>query len=158
MSNKKIKVVHILEGFLGGTGTYMCTVLPQLAHKGFDVTLIGSTNRSCPNAQTKISQLRASGVKVHTIPMFRGIKPLKDIYSFAIILRMLLRKKFDIIHTHCSKAGALGRIAGFIVGAKARLHTPHCFAHPLFDCCSGCWTNHCVNHCFHSHQFCSHDR
>jgi glycosyltransferase involved in cell wall biosynthesis len=106
----------------------MCTVLPQLAHKGFDVTLIGSLNRCCPNAQTKISELRASGVNVHIIPMFRDINPLKDIYSFAIILRTLLKNKFNIVHTHCSKAGALGRVAGFMIGENARLHTPHCFA------------------------------
>lgn len=128
MHDKKIKVVHILEGFWGGTSTYICTVLPQLVQKGFDVTLIGSLNRCCPDAQTRISELRASGVKVHIIPMYREINPLKDIYSFAIILRLLLRNKFDIVHTHCSKAGALGRVAGFLAGKNTRLHTPHCFA------------------------------
>lgn len=128
MRDKTIKVVHILEGFIGGMSTYVCTVLPQLAQKGFDVTLICSLNRCCPDARTRISELRASGVKVHIIPMYRGIRPLKDIRSFAIILRLLLRNRFDIIHTHCSKAGALGRVAGFLAGKNARLHTPHCFA------------------------------
>jgi glycosyltransferase involved in cell wall biosynthesis len=128
MHDKKIKIVHILEGFMGGASTHIRTVLPQLVQKGFDVTLIGSLNRCCPDAHTRISELRASGVKVHIIPMYREIKPLKDIQSFAIILRLLLRNNFDIIHTHCSKAGALGRVAGFLIGKNTRLHTPHCFA------------------------------
>jgi glycosyltransferase involved in cell wall biosynthesis len=128
MYDKKIKVVHILEGFLGGTSTYMCTVLPQLVQKGFDVTLIGSLNRSYPEAHTRISELRASRVKIHIIPMYREINPLKDIYSLVIIMRLLLVSKFDIVHTHCSKAGTLGRIAGVLTGRSVRLHTPHCFA------------------------------
>lgn len=125
---KIIKVVHILEGFLGGTCTYICTVLPQLAQKGFDVTLIVSLNRCCPDAQTRISELKLSGVHVHVIPMCREISLLRDLRSFVIILCLLSKNKFDIIHTHCSKAGALGRVAGFLTGKKVRLHTPHCFA------------------------------
>jgi glycosyltransferase involved in cell wall biosynthesis len=128
MNERKIKIVHILEGFLGGTCTYICTVLPQLARKGFDVTLIVSLNRCCPDAQTRISELKFSGVHVHVIPMCREISLLRDIRSFVIILCLLYKSKFDIIHTHCSKAGALGRIAGFLTGKKVRLHTPHCFA------------------------------
>ena len=128
MQDKKLKVVHILEGFLGGTSTYMCTVLPQLVRKGLDVTLIISLNRCCPNAHTRISELRASGMKVNIVPMHREINPFTDAYSLVTILRLLSRNKFDIVHTHCSKAGALGRIAGFMAGNKVRLHTPHCFA------------------------------
>ncbi len=134
MNNRKIKIAHILEGFLGGTGTYLCTVLPQLVQKGFDVTLIGSTNRSDEDANTRISSLRESGIKVHIIPMCREINPIKDVHSFIIILNLLLKNKFDIIHTHCSKAGIFGRIAGTLSGVKLRLHTPHCFA---FTRCSG---------------------
>jgi glycosyltransferase involved in cell wall biosynthesis len=126
--DKKIKVVHILEGFLGGTSTYMCTVLPQLVQKGFDVTLISSLNRSYADAYTRISELRACGVKVYMIPMYREINPLKDIYSFVIIVCLLLKSRFDIVHTHCSKAGTLGRVAGVLTGRNVRLHTPHCFA------------------------------
>ena len=128
MQDKKLKVVHILEGFLGGTSTYMCTVLPQLVRKGLDVTLISSLNRACPNAHGRISELRASGVKVHIIPMHREINPFTDAYSLVMILLLLSKNNFDVVHTHCSKAGALGRIAGFITGNKVRLHTPHCFA------------------------------
>lgn len=129
-----IKVVHILEGFLGGTSTYMTTVLPELVGRGFDVTLVCSVNRCCPDASEKISGLRASGVKVHIVPMYRKISPFKDVYSFARVLRLLSKDRYDIVHTHCSKAGALGRIAAFLAGKKVRLHTPHCFA---FTRCSG---------------------
>ena len=130
----KTKVVHILEGFLGGTSTYMSTVLPELARKGYDVTLIGSVNRCSPDAAVKISELRANGVKVHIVPMYREINPFKNVYSFALVLRLLSENKFDIVHTHCSKAGTLGRVAAVLTGNRVRLHTPHCFA---FTRCQG---------------------
>lgn len=134
MINNKIKIVHIIEGFLGGTSTYLCSVLPQLVKKGFDVTLIGSINRSDKDANRRISLLQASGVKVNIIPMYREISPVRDVSSFITILRLLLKNKYDIIHTHCSKAGVLGRVAGILTGSRIRLHTPHCFA---FTRCSG---------------------
>lgn len=128
MQDKAIKVVHILEGFVGGMSTYVCTVLPQLAQNGFDVTLVCSLNRCCCDASARISKLRESGVKVHIIPMCREINPLKDTHSFAMVLHFLLKNKFDIVHTHCSKAGALGRIAAIVAGRNVILHSPHCFA------------------------------
>ncbi|MFC1676512.1 glycosyltransferase [Planctomycetota bacterium] len=128
MQSKPIQVVHIIEGFLGGTSTYFCAVLPQLVQRGFEVTLICSLNRCEPNAPALISKLRDSGVTVHIIPMQREINPLKDIYLLIIILRLLLKNKYDIVHTHCSKAGAIGRIAAVLAGKKIRMHTPHCFA------------------------------
>ena len=107
MQNKSIKIVHIIEGFLGGTCTYMCTVLPELSKRGFDVTLITSINRSCEDTKTKISALRESGVKVEIIPMYREINPFRDMYSLISITSLLRKNKYEIIHTHCSEAGFL---------------------------------------------------
>jgi glycosyltransferase involved in cell wall biosynthesis len=125
---RTVTVVHILEGLVGGTATYVRNVLPHLVANGFDVTLICSLNRSCPDARDLIAELRTSGVKVHVIPMFREIRPLKDIRSFIIILRLLIREKPDIVHTHCSKAGALGRFAAWLSRRPVIVHSPHCFA------------------------------
>jgi len=128
MRNEALKVVHIVEGFVGGLSTYICTVLPQLAQKGFKVTLICSLKRCCPDALSRIEKLRQNRVTVHIISMQREISPLKDLGSFAVLLRLLLKEEFDIVHTHCSKAGVLGRIAAALAGKRIRLHSPHCFA------------------------------
>jgi putative peptidoglycan lipid II flippase len=126
-TTEKKSIVHVLEGFLGGTCTYMCSVLPELA-KHHDVTLICSLNRSCPEAATSLSVLRGQGIKVHIIRMQRQINPFHDILSLFRIRKILSKHRFDIVHTHCSKAGALGRIAAFLAGVKTVFHTPHCFA------------------------------
>jgi len=134
MNRGPTRIVHIVEGFVGGTRTYFCNVLPALVKNGFDVTLVCSLNRSCPDSVARISELQASGVNVRIIPMGREIRPLRDIRSFIIILCLLLRVKPDIVHTHCSKAGALGRVAAFLTRRRVIVHSPHCFA---FLRCSG---------------------
>ena len=128
MPEHVIKIAHILEGFLGGTSTYISTVLPQLVKEGFDVTLICSLDRCCPDAQTRLSELEKSGIKLCIVPMSREINLLKDIRSLTIIMRVLLQQKFDVIHTHSSKAGALGRILAVFTGVRVAVHSPHCFA------------------------------
>lgn len=60
--------------------------------------------------------------------MARAINPIADIYSFFAILKILFKSRFDIIHTHCSKSGAIGRFAAVIAGIKLRFHSSHCFA------------------------------
>lgn len=128
MGKRRIKIAHIVEGFTGGLNTYMRLVLPQLAQKGFDTTLICSLNRASPDAADHLTILRSSNVTVHIVPMHREIRPLKDIRAFVLILKLMLTYKFDIVHTHCSKAGALGRVAAVFAGIKIRLHSSHCFA------------------------------
>ena len=73
MIDKRIKIVHILEGFEGGMSTFICNVLPRLVKEDFDVTLIGSLTRSNSDANISISKLKANGVIVHIIPMYREI-------------------------------------------------------------------------------------
>ncbi|MHC4647920.1 MAG: glycosyltransferase [Planctomycetota bacterium] len=114
MDKKTIKVVHILEGFVGGARTYACTVLPRLVERGFDVTLICSLNRGEPDAPARVSELAGRGVKVHVVPMSRSVCVWQDLRS--------------VVHTHCSKAGALGRLAAVLAGPRAIIHSPHCFA------------------------------
>jgi glycosyltransferase involved in cell wall biosynthesis len=128
MKSPRIKVVHITEGFAGGICTYMCTVLGELVKKGFDITLICSLKRSFPDSRKRIDELRTKGVTVFTVGMCRAFNPLIDIYSFILILMKLFKNKFDIVHTHCSKAGVLGRVIAVLTGIEFRLHSSHCFA------------------------------
>jgi glycosyltransferase involved in cell wall biosynthesis len=128
MQARRMKVVHILEGFSGGTRTYMCHVLPELVRRGLDVTLICSLERGGADVLPSVAKLRDDGVRVFIVPMAREIRPWQDARSLARIWRLLLQGRYDIVHTHCSKAGALGRLAACLAGVKIRLHSAHCFA------------------------------
>jgi glycosyltransferase involved in cell wall biosynthesis len=53
------------------------------------------------------------------------ISPLADIRALLELVSTFRRLKPDVVHTHQSKAGIVGRVAGRIAGAKAVVHTVH---------------------------------
>ena len=126
--SRQIKITHIVEGFVGGMSTYLCNVLVLLAKAGFDVTLIYSPDRCDSGLSAKIKYLKEHGIRIHTVAMTRAVNPLIDIYCLFVLVRIFARERFDIVHTHCSKAGAIGRIAARLSGIKQIYHSSHCFA------------------------------
>ena len=124
----KIKIAHIVEGFVGGMSTYLYNVLVSLADDGFDLTLIYSPNRHDAGLPVKIKQLKKRGINVRTIAMTRAVNPLVDICCLIRLTRLFSKERFDIVHTHCSKAGAIGRIAARLAGTEQVYHSSHCFA------------------------------
>jgi glycosyltransferase involved in cell wall biosynthesis len=57
--------------------------------------------------------------------MVREISPVRDAVALARLYRLISNGGFDVVHTHTSKAGVLGRIAARLAGAPAVVHTPH---------------------------------
>ncbi|MDR1695465.1 MAG: glycosyltransferase family 4 protein [Endomicrobium sp.] len=57
--------------------------------------------------------------------LVREVSPFKDLKALFEILRILKKEKPDIVHTHSSKAGILGRIAAKLAGVKTIIHTIH---------------------------------
>jgi glycosyltransferase involved in cell wall biosynthesis len=57
--------------------------------------------------------------------LVRSPSPVKDLIAFLKIYRLLRKERFDLVHTHTSKAGILGRIAARLAGVPHIVHTPH---------------------------------
>lgn len=57
--------------------------------------------------------------------LVRSPSPLKDVVALLKIYRLLRKGRFDLVHTHTSKAGILGRIAARWAGVPHIVHTPH---------------------------------
>jgi glycosyltransferase involved in cell wall biosynthesis len=55
--------------------------------------------------------------------MQRAIAPISDLASFCQLWSLMRRESFDVIHTHSSKGGFLGRFAARCAGARAVVHT-----------------------------------
>ena len=65
-------------------------------------------------------------VKAIVIPeLRRNLNFFSDLKAYFKIKRIIKEFKPDIVHTHASKAGALGRFAAFNAGAKIIVHTYH---------------------------------
>jgi glycosyltransferase involved in cell wall biosynthesis len=59
--------------------------------------------------------------------MKRELNPIKDLIAFFKLFFLFKKIKPQIIHTHSSKAGILGRWAGFFAGVPVIVHTYHGF-------------------------------
>ena len=72
-------------------------------------------------------EARASdGIEVHFLPaLVRPIRPWRDLRAVAGLARLLLRLRPDIVHTHSSKAGIVGRAAARVAGVGIVVHSIH---------------------------------
>lgn len=78
-------------------------------------------------------------IKVIQIPGFIGnLHPLYDIRLFVQLITIFNKNKYDIIHTHGTKAGIIGRIVAKITGIPIIIHGLHGNALGAF---SSSWMN-----------------
>ncbi len=67
-----------------------------------------------------------SGVKVHFCDnLVREINPLKDLRALLELAGFLRSRHYDIIHTHTSKAGFIGRLAARMARMPSVIYAPH---------------------------------
>ncbi|QDV06782.1 Putative glycosyltransferase EpsD [Planctomycetes bacterium Poly30] len=120
-------VLHVMEATIGGTRRHLVDVAAGQIRAGLEVSIIVSTLRD-PGFAADLEELERLGVHVTRIPMVREIRPVKDLNHMRQIARVLRERRPDVVHTHSSKAGVLGRRASMSTGIGVRVHTPHTFA------------------------------
>lgn len=124
---KRIRVLEVVEATAGGTRRHVTELVCNLDAEKFDVSVLCSTLRD-PGYLADIEAMHRHGARVTVAPMVRNISPLRDAVAFYRIWRHIRGGGYDVVHTHSSKAGFLGRLAAAIVGVRAIIHTPHTFA------------------------------
>ena len=118
------KVLRILNRFNLGGPTYNAAYLSKYMSPDFETLLIGGANSKTEKNSEYI--VRDLGLEPLIIPeMKREINPINDFIAFQKIKKIIRDFKPDIVHTHASKAGALGRRAAFSEKVPVILHTFH---------------------------------
>lgn len=123
---RQIRVLHIIEATTGGTRRHLKDLVTHLDPERFDISVICSTQRD-RTFLYDIEDMRARGVKVRVVQMVREIHPLSDFLALLKLIRMVQPELYDIVHTHSSKAGFLGRVVGRVKDVSIIVHTPHVF-------------------------------
>ncbi|MDG1498426.1 MAG: glycosyltransferase family 4 protein [Planctomycetota bacterium] len=126
-----MRVLEVMECTIGGTRRHLVDLAGGLAECGDDVHLVVAVERMAA-FRADLQALEARGCTVHELPMVRSISPKRDLSHKRAIASLLRELQPDVVHTHSSKAGVLGRSASMSTGIGARVHTPHTFAF-LFD-------------------------
>ena len=72
---------------------------------------------------------RAAGIVLHDVPaMRRAVAPGADARALAALVGLVRALRPDVVHTHMSKAGVLGRIAARVAGVRAVVHSVRSWA------------------------------
>jgi glycosyltransferase involved in cell wall biosynthesis len=86
---------------------------------------------------------RAEELGVRTVRFHRlreRVALLDDAVVLWQLVRLIRRERFSVVHTHCAKAGFLGRLAAWFAGAPVIVHTFHAFAtHPFMGRAKRAW-------------------
>ncbi|HET6425843.1 MAG TPA: glycosyltransferase family 4 protein [Planctomycetaceae bacterium] len=118
-------VAHIITRLIigGAQENTLLTVEDQVRDYGDRVALITGPGLG-PEGSLE-DRAQCSGAEMHVLPQFRrNIHPWRDWSSYRELVTLLRRLKPDIVHTHASKAGILGRWAAAKAGIPA-VHTIH---------------------------------
>ncbi|EAB9864391.1 glycosyltransferase family 4 protein [Salmonella enterica] len=120
-----IKILHIhLSSEISGAQRVSLDEMKTLS-KQFQQSMV------CSKAGNFTAQANEVGVQTFVIrTLVRKISFYKDLKSFIELYRLIKKEKYDIIHTHSSKTGFLGRLAAKLAGTKKIVHTVHGFAFP----------------------------
>ena len=122
--DEKIKVVRIINRFNIGGPTFNATFLTKFLGDDFETTLVGGV----PDKGEKDSHhiLHQYGLEPIVIPEIqRSLNPVKDYKAYKKVRELLKEIKPDIVHTHASKAGFIGRAAAISLKIPVILHTFH---------------------------------
>ncbi len=123
-TKKKIKILRIINRFNIGGPTYNATFLTKYLSEDFETMLIGGLPEEGESDSLHI--LQEYGLdpilleEMKRTPSFQG-----DRKAYKRLKEIIREFKPDIVHTHASKAGALGRKAAHELNVPVIIHTFH---------------------------------
>lgn len=122
------KVVIISEALGGGVRKHILDLLLNLDKSKYKIYFIYNLDRADNLMKDSIKELGKIGIDLVEIKhMKREINLKSDLKAFKEVYKNLKNIKPDIVHCHSSKAGAIGRIVGKIIGIKNIYYTPHAY-------------------------------
>jgi glycosyltransferase involved in cell wall biosynthesis len=118
-----VKVLHVITRFIAGSGGNTLA-----SATGMDPDRYETWVAAMPGGPLW-AEARAAGVRAVEIPHMREtISPWHDLRACVQLVRLIRRERFAVVHTHCSKAGLIGRVAARLAGAPVVIHTFHILA------------------------------
>lgn len=123
---RKLRVLLIITGLAtGGATNVVLDIASHFSnHPDFTVDLLAGP---IPPGRNDVTYLaKARGIRLIQIPsLVNQISPLTNLKAVADIRRIIVQGNYDIVHTHSSVAGIVGRLAARAAGGSAILHHVH---------------------------------
>lgn len=120
-----MKICHVITRMIvGGAQENTALTCAGLHARGHDVTLV--TGPEAGPEGNLLAEARRAGYDVWIVEsMRRSVDPLSDWRTRRTLAEMFQAMRPDVVHTHSSKAGILGRLAARDAGVPIIVHTIH---------------------------------
>ena len=124
-TKRKTRVLHVITRLdKGGSSTNTLETMARLDQEKYELVLIyGQTHDPNQEVQKFLQRHNIHAVLMPSLK--RDLHPWYDAKAFFQLCQYLSQNKIDIVHTHSSKAGILGRWAAWWMRVKHIVHTPH---------------------------------
>jgi glycosyltransferase involved in cell wall biosynthesis len=127
---RPIKILRIMDRLnIGGPAIHAILLTKYFTSNGpgqsdWESTLVYGQEGKTEGTMLWLAE--QSGIKpVYFRSLGRELHPLRDLVSLIRMIALVRREKPDIVHTHKSKAGVLGRLAAKICRVPVIVHTYH---------------------------------
>jgi len=126
--SRALRVATVITRLEGGAGVLALRGAQVLDPEVVTPTIVtGSGDRL-------LEEAAASGIEVLVEPLLREvIAPRSDVLATGRLESMFRDREFDVVHTHCAKAGAVGRVAARRARVPRVVHTYHGFPFHRFQ-------------------------
>ncbi|HQO38726.1 MAG TPA: glycosyltransferase family 4 protein [Candidatus Omnitrophota bacterium] len=139
---KKIRIAHIITRMdWGGSPDLVRIICAGLDRAKYEITLISGPTLHAAE-KTKAFMRDFDGTCITVFQLRRDIALILDCIALIRLYFILRLGRFDIVHTHTAKAGALGRLASRMAGVPVIIHSPH--GHNLYGYFSPAMTRRIV--------------
>jgi glycosyltransferase involved in cell wall biosynthesis len=119
---RKINLLYIITKLeLGGAQKQLLSLIRRLNKEKFNVSLFTAQEGLLVQEASCILGLSLNKSRY----LERPLNPIKDLLALIEIYIFIKEHNIDIVHTHSSKAGILGRLAARFAGVRIILHTVH---------------------------------
>jgi len=118
----RIRVAQVVTRFVAGAGGVALRGAEALDPTRYEVAIVAAAGGGL------LLDAERDGFEVIRVPdLVPEIDPVSDARALRQLRTIMTERRFDIVHTHSAKAGALGRLAARMTRVPAVVHTFHGF-------------------------------
>ncbi|HEY9155277.1 MAG TPA: glycosyltransferase [Opitutaceae bacterium] len=121
-----MKTLQVFEPGCDGVFRHVEKLCAHLNEAGTATDLLYSSVRGSAGLHTFVSEQKQRGAETHDLQI--GPAPgFSDMRAISRLVSLSQKNKYDVIHAHSSKAGALVRLAAPFLKTRQLFYTPHAY-------------------------------